>query len=67
MAHNIGQMFYFGERPWHKLGTKIDEPATVEEALKVGGLDWTVSMQPLALAGEHQSAVAQRHPRRQRL
>ena len=60
MAHNIGQMFYYGERPWHKLGTKLDKPATLEEALSAGGLDWTVSMQPLVLAGEHQSEVPQR-------
>jgi phage/plasmid-like protein (TIGR03299 family) len=60
MAHNIGQMFYFGERPWHKLGTKIEEPATIEEALTVGGLDWTVSMQRLVLAGEYESGAPQR-------
>jgi hypothetical protein len=60
MAHNIGQMFYFGERPWHKLGTKLDKPATIEEALSAGGLDWTVSMQPLVLANEHESDAPQR-------
>jgi len=60
MAHNIGQMFYFGEMPWHELGTELDKPATIEEALKAGGLDWTVSMQPLVLANEHESDAPQR-------
>ncbi len=60
MAHNIGQMFYFGATPWHELGTKLDKPATMAEALNVGGLDWTVSMMPLVLAGEHVSDAPQR-------
>lgn len=60
MAHNIGQMFYYGEMPWHKLGTKLDNPATLTESLKAGGLDWTVSMMPLVLASEHESDAPQR-------
>ena len=47
MSHNIGQMFYYGKIPWHKLGNKLEEPATLEEALASGGLDWKVEMVPL--------------------
>jgi len=52
MSHNIGQMFYYGKIPWHKLGNKLDEPATLEKALAAGGLDWKVEMVPL-LTGEY--------------
>ncbi|MFM8331397.1 MAG: DUF932 domain-containing protein [Candidatus Methylumidiphilus sp.] len=47
MAHNIGQMFYYGDTPWHTLGKKILHPATVDEALAAGGLNWEVGMVPL--------------------
>lgn len=60
MAHNIGQMFYFGEIPWHKLGTELKQPANMKEALAAGGLAWTVSTKPLVLADEHLSTAPQR-------
>jgi phage/plasmid-like protein (TIGR03299 family) len=60
MAHNIGQMFYFGERPWHTLGEKLNQPATLEDALKAGSLDWEVGLVPIVPAGEPHSRIAHR-------
>jgi phage/plasmid-like protein (TIGR03299 family) len=60
MAHNIGKMFYVGERPWHELGTALKGPVNMDRALQEGGLKYTVSMVPLAVAGEPISAVPQR-------
>lgn len=60
MSHNIGQMFYVGKTPWHGLGNRLDEPATLAEALIAGGLDWRVEVAPLALANEPESRAPQR-------
>ena len=42
MAHNIESMFYTREKPWHGLGTMVQEAPTSSEALRLAGLDWTV-------------------------
>lgn len=50
MAHELemingkGQMFSVRELPWHKLGIVVNEAPTVEEAIKLAGLDWEVGL-----------------------
>jgi len=50
MPANIGEMFYYGEIPWHGLGNKVECPLNVEEALEAGRLNWEVECVPLQTA-----------------
>lgn len=47
MAANVETMAYAGQVPWHGLGTAVAEAMTSEDALRLSGLDWTVSLQPV--------------------
>jgi phage/plasmid-like protein (TIGR03299 family) len=57
MAHDLliengtAAMFYVGKPPWHHLGVPLDRPATAEQAVRAGGLDWEVEKVPLYVAG----------------
>ena len=53
MSHNLNthngraSMFYFGETPWHRLGQRLDHPATSAEAMEQAGLNFSVAKKPL--------------------
>lgn len=47
MAANVETMFYTREKPWHGLGTKVEEAPTSTDALRLAGLDWQVIQEPI--------------------
>ena len=53
MAHNLAfvngkaSMMYYGDAPWHEFGTKLDHPATAQEAMEAAQLNFTVEKFPL--------------------
>ena len=53
MAHELSNsngraaMAYYGETPWHGLGTRLDSPATAAEAMTAAQLNYEVELQSL--------------------
>lgn len=47
MAAEVQSMFYTREKPWHGLGTRVEEAPTSADALSLAGLDWQVVQQPI--------------------
>lgn len=51
MSHGItafDSMFSTGKVPWHSLGKRLPELATMEEAIAAAGLDWEVVKAPIS-------------------
>lgn len=60
MAHHItvsDTMFSVNETPWHKLGTVLDHPPTIAEAIQLAKLDWTVEAVPNYAAIDHNGVI----------
>lgn len=75
MAHNISQesgrpeVFVAGEPAWHKLGVRLDKPATAAEAIDAAGLTWAVQPEPIFLqdgqsVGESVRAIVRQDTRK---
>ena len=63
MAHNLnlnnGQWSFVakGEKAWHGLGQYVDGAMTAEQALKLGGLDYTVERRPMFITAPDNGLV----------
>src|SRR5262245_59783350 len=42
----VQTMAYYGEVPWHKLGTLVPRGETAEQMIRAAGLDWEVDLRP---------------------
>jgi len=54
MPHEIETMFSAVETPWHRLGNVTEGALNSAEAIKMAGLDWTVSLRGIATFGQGQ-------------
>lgn len=45
MSAYVEAMFSVRKEPWHGLGTVLDEPPTIQDAILQAGLDWEVKLQ----------------------
>ena len=45
----LDTMMYVREKPWHGLGTRVEDAPTSADALRLAGLDWTVEQRPVFL------------------
>lgn len=51
MAALVESMVYTREKPWHGLGTKVEDAPTSADALRLAGLDWRVEQKNIQLCG----------------
>lgn len=47
MTNDRANMAYVGETPWHGLGEKMNDYATLDEWRRAAGLDWTIEIAPV--------------------
>ncbi len=47
MPANVESMMYHGAKPWHGLGTNVEEAPSSEEAIHLAGLNWEVLSEPV--------------------
>ncbi len=51
MAANVENMFFVREKPWHGIGTIVQDAPNFKEAILLAGLDWKVEQKDVCTDG----------------
>src|SRR5688500_2727646 len=57
-ADGTASVFSFRQTPWHKEGTILNTAPSLEEALRLGGLDFDVDVRPLFVRSQPDSDLS---------
>lgn len=47
MSAEVETMMYVREKPWHGMGTRVEEAPNSRDALRLAGLDWKVEQRTI--------------------
>ncbi|SCX72599.1 DUF932 domain-containing protein [Variovorax sp. EL159] len=59
MAHQIEQMAYIGDTPWHRLGHRLPPKQPLEVWAQQAGMDWTIRETPVRYMSERAADALQ--------
>lgn len=57
MSNDRANMAYVGKTPWHGLGEKLDDDATIEQWKIAAGLNWSIEKRPIAYGVTNDTGV----------
>jgi phage/plasmid-like protein (TIGR03299 family) len=57
MAHEFESGLFVGQPAWHSLGVLLKDAPSIEDAIRLAGLDWNVRLAPLSLTDDGRSVT----------
>ena len=57
MAHQLQQMAYVGQTPWHQLGNELPPKQTIDTWARQAGMDWSICESPVRYLAETSGAL----------
>ena len=54
MAHQLEQMAYVGQTPWHGLGNQLTHHQPIEVWAQQAGMDWQIESSNVSYVAENQ-------------
>ena len=61
MAHQLEQMAYVGETPWHGLGNQLTQNQPIEVWAQQAGMDWRIESSNVSYMAQNERGAQHHH------